>query len=204
MANDLDLKLRIAADTTNALDGLNNVDERLRKVGDATSVWNQELGTLDNALRAGGIALAASEVLQATEAIRKMQQVLDTATGSAEAGAQAWGYVRSEADRLGINLETVANSYANLAATTRGFSSQPETRTLKTGAGSGNARILLSESPLRLPQHPPQRVRLGQITTQRHDAETQHAEPRHADGQQRRVKRQWHAQRSEPQQHRQP
>jgi tape measure domain-containing protein len=58
-------------------------------------------------------------VLNAGVALERIERGLRAATGSASAAASELAFIRSEANRLGLNLETAAQSYTRFAAATR-------------------------------------------------------------------------------------
>ncbi|ANK79384.1 MAG: hypothetical protein TEF_00220 [Rhizobiales bacterium NRL2] len=72
------------------------------------------------ALAAFGALRVARSIAETGVAVESMTNALAVATGSAEAGANAMGFVRAEADRLGLSLRPAIESFTALAAATRG------------------------------------------------------------------------------------
>ncbi len=71
-------------------------------------------------LGAAGLAAFARSVADASMRMESMQNALKAVTGSTEGAAAEIGFVREEAERLGLDLETAADSYTKLAAASKG------------------------------------------------------------------------------------
>lgn len=80
----------------------------------------RQMFNLKNALRALGVGLVVREVAQAQIAFERINNSLTAATGSAKLASDAYRFVREEALRLGLNLETAARNFAQIAAASRG------------------------------------------------------------------------------------
>ena len=84
------------------------------------------VGRLRSALAALGVGLTALQTVNAAISFERITNALEAATGSAEAGAAAYGFVRDEAIRLGIDLEPAAQGFAQLSAAAQGTVLQGE------------------------------------------------------------------------------
>jgi len=69
---------------------------------------------------AAAIGFAAKQIGDAGIKMQGLDRAFRAATGSAEAGAREFSYIRSEAERLGLDLEESAKAYAKLAAAAKG------------------------------------------------------------------------------------
>lgn len=74
------------------------------------------------ALAGIGLGLFLRDVTRAGLSMERIMNGLRAATGSAEAAAREFEFVSSEAERLGLDLETAAQQFAQLAASARGTS----------------------------------------------------------------------------------
>jgi len=76
--------------------------------------------SLKGALAGLGVGLLVREVIQAATAMERIQNSLRAATGSAEAAGREFRFVREQSKRLGLDLESSARQFAQLAAAARG------------------------------------------------------------------------------------
>lgn len=95
------------------------------------------IGTL---LTGGAFAVGLRSVVDAEVSFRSTQIALAAATGSARDGAAAWGFIASEADRLGVSIRDLSPEYAKLAAATR--------NTTLEGEGTRKVFTAVSEAAL--------------------------------------------------------
>lgn len=79
-----------------------------------------EFNSLRGTMATLGIAFVAREIVQAGLQMERFNTVLSAVFGSQRAAAAEMAYLRSEAERLGLYLPTLAQSYGSLAAATRG------------------------------------------------------------------------------------
>lgn len=77
-----------------------------------SSTFTQSIG--------GGAALASAGLVNLRLQFDQIQKTLDFATGSTEAGAEAFRFASGEARRLGLDLRATAKSYAQFAAAAKG------------------------------------------------------------------------------------
>ena len=77
-----------------------------------SSTFTQSIG--------GGAALASAGLVNLRLQFDQIQKTLDFATGSTEAGADAFRFASGEARRLGLDLRATAKSYAQFAAAAKG------------------------------------------------------------------------------------
>lgn len=85
------------------------------------------------------------ETTDAVTGLQRIESALTVATGGVREGAQAFAFVREEADRLGLSLRTSSEGYAQLAAAARGTAIEGETtRELFLGAAEASTALGLS------------------------------------------------------------
>jgi tape measure domain-containing protein len=82
----------------------------------------QQVFSLRGALAGLGIGLVVRDIMQAGMAAQGMANALKATTGSAENAAREWTFVNAEVDRLGINLQSAAGDFTQLAASAKGTS----------------------------------------------------------------------------------
>lgn len=102
--------------------GAGEAAQQARKLERETEGLESSLRQLKGAIAALGVAKLAQDFFQAGVELQRVQNSLRFATGSAQAAAQEYAFVRREAERLGLDLNTAALSYAKLAAAARGTS----------------------------------------------------------------------------------
>lgn len=100
-------------------------ERRAQEAARKTRAENQALlGTLKS-LAVGwlGIRLGnfISQTLEAAQAMERIRLALDTATGSAEKGAEAFEYARGISRQYGVDLQTTAKQLGLFTAATEGF-----------------------------------------------------------------------------------
>lgn len=108
------------------------------------------VSTLQGTLATLGIAFVSREFLNAGMAMNRYNTSLAGALGSQEAAAREMGFLRSEAERLGIYLPSLIQGYTRLSAATRGTNLEGEkTRAIFTGvAEAARAMNLSTENTL--------------------------------------------------------
>lgn len=125
MAVDLgSLFVRIGSETSGLKRGEREVDTATRRMeariksttAAASKLWLAIGGTA--AIYAA--ARAGRALVDASIAMERIENSLQAATGSAAGAQRELGFVRAEAERLGLNLEQTAGAYASLAAAARG------------------------------------------------------------------------------------
>jgi tape measure domain-containing protein len=67
---------------------------------------------------AGGFDQVIRDVADVTVRFEQLETAINFSAGSAEAGAEKWAFIRSEAKRLKVDIETTARAYKNFAAST--------------------------------------------------------------------------------------
>jgi tape measure domain-containing protein len=75
--------------------------------------------SLQSAVAGLGAALALRSVVETSRKFEQFNNQLQFATGSAKAGAEAMQFIRDEADRLGLDLTALADTYSDFAAVTK-------------------------------------------------------------------------------------
>lgn len=105
---------------------LNRAKKSTREFGGATKNSAAQVSHFSTVLKGAagviaglGLARLAREVVQANIELERINNTLRVATGSAEAGAQEMKFLREQAERLGFDLRSSAQAYAQFAAATR-------------------------------------------------------------------------------------
>lgn len=75
---------------------------------------------LQSALVGLGAAATVRSIAAAGLSLERIERGLRTATGSGEAAAESLSFLRGEADRLGLDLESSATAFAKLSAAAKG------------------------------------------------------------------------------------
>lgn len=105
---------------------------------------------LQNAFVALGAVAAIRGIAQAGIELERLQRGLKFATGSATAAADEFDFVRSEAERLGLSLQTTAQAYTSLAAAARGTTLEgQDTRDIFSGISEASRVLGLSADQTR-------------------------------------------------------
>lgn len=95
----------------------------------ATSAMGSLTGAVSSfqlGLSALSLGLVASELISAGVAADKMRNSMEAATGSALRGANEMAFVREEANRLGLDLQTSVDGFVKLAAASKGTALEGE------------------------------------------------------------------------------
>ncbi|MGH0031742.1 MAG: tape measure protein [Myxococcota bacterium] len=117
--------------------------ERLVRV-QTRSLTRHFQGT-SGAIKALVSGLATREVFQAARDFEQIEGALRVATGSAQGAAREYGFVRQEAERLGLALRTAAKDYGSLSAAARGTAlAGQETRNIFVGIAEASTALRLS------------------------------------------------------------
>lgn len=96
------------------------LDGRIGKLKKSFGSLKSQALSLKTALTTGGFALAAASLFKAGTTAKSLETGLLAATGSAEAASREIGFLRAEAERLGVNFNTSAKSFTKLAAAAQG------------------------------------------------------------------------------------
>lgn len=150
MATDLArLTVAFEAQTAKYERGLARMDNRLkrfeRRQKRGIASLKADFRTLGTVF--GGIFAAKSlkSIADAGISLDRMQRSLRAATGSTSQAASEFQFVRSEAERLGLDLETAGEAYTRLAAAARGTSLEGEkTREIFTAVSEASRVLGLS------------------------------------------------------------
>lgn len=98
-------------------------------------------------LGAGAITGAFRSIVETGQAFERFERQLTAATGSTEGAARELAFVRDEAERLGLRIDSVAGSYARLTAATRGTALEGrETREIFSAVAEASRVMNLSVS----------------------------------------------------------
>lgn len=94
-----------------------SVDSNLAKLSNGVSTVANTLG----ALGVGFSAFAVTRsIVDATRDFQSLNSTLTVATGSIQGAAREMAFVRSESERLGLNLQVTTEQYSRLAAASKG------------------------------------------------------------------------------------
>ncbi len=172
MVGDLDLALRIRADTRRAatqirslrgdVDRLNTSvhprgSQRARQLGQAWQTVGTRMAAVRRAATGLHAAIAGAAAVGAVVAIARVGVEFDRlerrmrfAAGSAEAGRREMEFVRAEAERLGLDLLAAADGYSAFAAASRGTALEGQTtRDIFTAVAEAAAVMGLSADDAR-------------------------------------------------------
>jgi len=132
----LELALRISGDAKSANAAVRSLD---KEVGTLTS----NLQTFARvAATAFGASFTTGAFLEANASMQSLNLSFAQITGSSKGAAEQMAFVRAEADRLGLVVQNAANSYLNLAASTKGTQLEGEpTRKIWTAVSEAMARL---------------------------------------------------------------
>ena len=97
--------------------GVNAADNSLGNLKKSATSLNSVLGQLGLGI---GLGAMAAEFVQVNASMESMVRALTQVTGSHEKAKIEMAFVRDEANRLGIDVTTAANSYVQLAASAKG------------------------------------------------------------------------------------
>ena len=144
---------KLSAETDRAGGGSERMAKSTGRLGAAQAGATRAMKAFGGALLAGGAITGAVQLARSLAAagveLESWQVRLRAATGSQAAGAAAMSHLRSEADRLGLDLGVLANSYAGLAASTRGTNLEGQaTRDIFAGVSEAAAAMQLSAEDL--------------------------------------------------------
>ena len=128
MADIATLGLRVdSSGIVRATRDLNKLEREGRDAERQTDKLNRSFGGLKTAALALGTAIAAIGITRiiksaadATLAMDSINSSLRVATGSTEAAAMEFAFLREEAERLGLDLQASASAFGSLAAAARG------------------------------------------------------------------------------------
>lgn len=108
----------------------NNFGHQTKQSFDGVGVASRSAGAgfsnLKSILAGIGFAYLAKEAIELTTAMNAVKRTLDTVTGSGQAGAEAFAFVRSESNRLGTELLGSAKSFASLTNAAKGTAFEGE------------------------------------------------------------------------------
>ena len=137
--SDMGKMQKSAQDSANKIAGsMGGLNASVRKVGAAFSA-------IGVGLSVGAIAALTKQCIDAGIAAEKMEVQLRAAFGSATEGGKGLAYIRNEAERLGLNLQSAAPAFAKFAAASRGTAIEGEgVRKVFSGISEAAAAMQLS------------------------------------------------------------
>lgn len=109
-----------------AEDATNSIDRLGDEVDDLGSNGADKINTLGAALQALVASAVVKEFVDANVAAESFKRGITALTGDASAAAQEFEYLSNTSDRLGLNLQSVSQSYLSLSASTRGTALEGE------------------------------------------------------------------------------
>lgn len=108
-------------------------------------VKSQAVGAFAAYIGVGAVAQATRSIVQSTNALIGWQNALKAVSPDAQAAAAGMTFVRNEADRLGLSLESMAGQFARFSAATRGTALEGEqTRAIFTAMSEASRVLNLS------------------------------------------------------------
>jgi len=120
--------LELTANEVKLVKALDKAEKRLDRYKSRTKSRLKTVSRSFNSFKAVAVgalsALAVKEIYQAGIAMQGLERAFSAAAGSASAGKREFNFVREEAHRLGLELETSATAYAKLTAAAQGTSLQ--------------------------------------------------------------------------------
>ncbi|WP_420465625.1 tape measure protein [Panacagrimonas sp.] len=105
---------------------LDRLSGTARRTETATERLNRGFDRMRGLLVAIGTGATVRALAGVEMQMRSLQSTFTVALGTAERGALAFGYVRSEANRLGLDLQSSARAFASLQAAAKGTSLEGE------------------------------------------------------------------------------
>lgn len=102
--------------TTKAIERQSAALKRTESAARSTSSSFSGLGTVLTGL---GLGYATKQMISLNMSMEATQKTLNYVAGSAEGGAKMFAYVTEQADRLGLQFNTLVNSYAQISAATK-------------------------------------------------------------------------------------
>ncbi len=132
--------------------GLDSADDKTARFGRTSKTTAAGVSQLSGAVKllAGGFAgiqlgRLISDVNRTSVEFEALRNKLAFATGGAEEAANSMEFVRTEADRLGLELTTTAGSYATIAAAARGTALEGDAvRDIFLGVAEASTALSLS------------------------------------------------------------
>jgi tape measure domain-containing protein len=163
-----DIKIRYVVETSNlesaaqAFDKLSNEEKQAladlkkfnqesqntnKSMGELGSIAGKVGGVLGGLFAVGQIKQFASAVIETTVKFESMRKAIDFASGSMEAGAKNFEFIRDLANRLGLDLRATAEGYKTFASASNlaGQSSQETNRQFAAVAKAAQVMGLSAE-----------------------------------------------------------
>ena len=163
-----DIKIRYVVETSNleaaaqAFDKLSNEEKQAladlkkfnqesqstnKSMGELGSIAGKVGGVLGGLFAVGQIKQFASAVVETTVKFESMRKAIDFASGSMEAGAKNFEFIRDLANRLGLDLRATAEGYKTFASASNlaGQSSQETNRQFAAVAKAAQVMGLSAE-----------------------------------------------------------
>lgn len=133
MAQDLELRIRISADGRAAIEGTQQVEQQIDRLGETA----KKVGALiAGYLSFQFLSSAAQQLFEAGAALQAFQTRFNSLAGSERAAAAEMAYVQQAAQKLALDLNTARDSYAQLLAQQQaGVITQQQARDLLEGFG---------------------------------------------------------------------
>lgn len=123
MASDTELNVKISAETADLERGMEKAKSEVD--GAAKSIKNDMAGIASSAKTAIASFIgfeSIKNVIDTAINFDSLKMSISAATGSAQKGAEAMEFVRQTSERLGLNLESTAESYKTIAGASMGTS----------------------------------------------------------------------------------
>lgn len=95
-------------------------EQAFASLGRGISTASRALFSLPSLIASLGLGVMAKQVIDSSLALERMRTSLTVATGSTQAAAREFAFMVSEANRLGLSVETAGRDFGQLAAAARG------------------------------------------------------------------------------------
>jgi lambda family phage tail tape measure protein len=131
-----------AQEAAAAAEKARKLNEEQKRSGAIYKTLNADISGLKAAIASLGIGLLVRDIAQAGLAQERWITGLRAATGSNERAAQELVYIRQEAERLGLEVGTLASGYTKLAASAKGTALEGANTRLIFSSVAEAARVL--------------------------------------------------------------
>lgn len=101
-------------------DASQDASGKTRQHANATDVLKKAYAGLAGVIASIAFAALIKDIVETTLKFQGMEAALKAATGSAQGAATSMAFIREEANRLGLNLETAAEGFTQIAAAAKG------------------------------------------------------------------------------------
>ena len=145
-----DLLAVVRLDDANFRAGIQRMQGSFKKLNRGVKSASAAVFSLRGAFAAVGAVGLGRSLVNASVSLERINNTMRAATGSAAGAAAEMSFVRSEAQRLGLDLESSATQFAQLAAAAKGTSlAGAQTREIFTAVSEASTVLGLSSEQTR-------------------------------------------------------